>query len=287
MRRTERTNGGESMKRRRFLRLLVLLLAALALFLWDGQTRIVTDRYEVAPAGLPQSFDGFRIIQVSDLHGASFGEGNARLIERVRREKPDLIAITGDLVGKESDLAVSASLLPKLAEIAPCYYVNGNHEWASHTIDALEKQLEESGVTNLRNESVELERDGERVILLGVVDPNAWSHFAKPDTVVERLRQRYHNECMILLAHRNTWTEKYPELDVELILCGHGHGGIVRIPGIGGLYANDHSLFPGNTEGAIETEQYTMVVSRGLGNVHRVPRIFNNPELVTVILRAS
>lgn len=264
--------------------LLPLLLAALALALWDGQTRLVTDRYTCQLSSLPESFEGFRIVQVSDLHGASFGAGNRRLVERVRAEKPDLIALTGDMTACEADLAVTAQLLPQLAQIAPCYYVSGNHEWGSGTIDALAAQMEQSGVVYLQNEYLPLARGGETLVLCGVEDPNSWADLTPPDELVEELRGEYPDECVLLLGHRNCWMREYPTLDVDVILCGHGHGGLIRLPWVGGLIGTDRRFFPDYTEGCFTGGRYAMVVSRGMGNLPYTLRLFNNPELVTVTL---
>ena len=108
----------------------------------------------------------------------------------------------------------------------------------------------------------------------------------RPDELVAELRRSYPETPVVLLGHRNYWVERYPSLEVDLILCGHGHGGIIRLPGIGGLLGTDRLLFPAYAEGAHVSGRYTMVVSRGLGNIRRSLRVFNYPQLVLITLEA-
>ena len=126
---------GKNMKKHKIKRripyaVLAVALACAALVL-DGRCRLTTTRYTLSSPRLPEQFDGFTIVQLSDIHGAQFGKGNGRLLERVRREAPDIIAVTGDLADEFTDMTVIDALLGSLAEIAPVYYVSGNHEWSS------------------------------------------------------------------------------------------------------------------------------------------------------------
>lgn len=271
-------------KRRRWPFILAALVLLGTMVLADGQRRLVTDEYTVCSGDLPQAFDGFRIVQLSDLHGAVFGRDNERLLAAVERARPDIIALTGDLIDQTEDMPVIEALLPCLTAIAPCYYVTGNHEWAVGNTAELKALLAGSGVTVLENECRLLERDGETMLLGGVEDPNSWADMIQPDAFVQTVRQTYPDSWFLLLGHRNYWAAQYPALDVNAILCGHAHGGLFRLPGIGGLIGTDRLLFPENTEGAIDCGRYTMVVSRGLGNVPGTLRLFNNPEIVVVIL---
>lgn len=271
------------MRKRWMIWLAVLfLLAALCI---DGQKRLVVSCYECPISDLPGSFGGFRILQLSDLHGAKFGRGNRRLLRAVEEARPDMIALTGDFIEKTEDLQVTGELLPELSEIAPCYFISGNHEWASGVLPVLERQLELAGVRYLRNEYVALERNGEEILLCGVEDPNSWADLLPPDALVAEAQRQHPEVPIVLLGHRNYWIREYPELPVELILCGHGHGGIVRIPGVGGLVGTDRLLFPAHTEGIHESGSYHMVVSRGLGSIYGLPRVFNNPEITAITLK--
>ena len=277
------------MKKRRhpFLKILLLIVVGVGLLFADSAARIVTTEYALSYAELPAAFDGFRIVQLSDLHGAEFGEGNARLLKKVGAAEPDVIALTGDLADESTDPAVVDALLAELADIAPVYYVSGNHEWSAHLTEAMETLLEAHGVTYLRNEYVSISRGGAEIVLAGVEDPNGRADQPKPDAVIAGLREAHPEAFTVLLGHRNDWTEKYPDLPVQLILCGHAHGGIIRLPGVGGLLGTGGTFFPDHTEGVFRCGAYRMVVSRGLGSSVPVPRFFNNPEIVAITLRAN
>lgn len=271
------------MKRKRSgLRLLLVLALLFGAALADSNLRLVTTEYEIVCKDLPTAFAGFRIVQLSDVHGAVFGKDNARLLSAVCAAKPDLIALTGDLADKNTELSMVEPLLRALSEIAPTYYVSGNHEWADKLVDVIRPMLERCGVRYLRNEHVRLERDGESIVLLGVEDPYGPADMPKPDQVAGAAPKG----VRVMLAHRNDFMEKYPDLDVDLLLCGHAHGGVWRVPGVGGLLDHKHKLFPKNTEGVFDCGRMRVVVSRGLGNSGRVPRLCNNPELVVVELKA-
>ena len=123
--------------------------------------------------------------------------------------------------------------------------------------------------------------------MAGAEDPNGRADMIKPDALAELLRQEYPGEFVLWLGHRNYWAEKYPELPVDLILSGHAHGGIVRLPGIGGLLNVNHSFGAEYESGVYQGERFQMVVSRGLGNSIPVPRFLNRPELVKIILHCG
>ena len=262
-----------------------LTLAAFAAAALPSRCALGVTRYELGYASLPAAFDGFRLVQLSDLHGARFGKGNARLLAAVRAERPELIALTGDILQTDSDSEVfaAASLCAALARIAPTYFVSGNHDWASGEIDALAETLEECGAVYLRNEYVEIWRGGTSIVLCGVEDPNGFADMIKPDALVAGLRGEHPDSFALLLGHRNYWLERYPQLDIDLALCGHAHGGIVRLPFLGGVLGSNARLFPEYDAGLFHG-RYDMIVSRGLGNAVPVPRFLNVPEIVSVTL---
>ena len=277
------------MRKRRaltFAALIVLALLGAGMLL--SKYGLGVTRLELGLEGLPEGFDGFRIVQLSDLHGSRFGEGNARLIEKVRAEEPELIALTGDFLdeGKtERELPELEALVRELAAIAPVYFVSGNHDWASGEAYTLFETLEAAGAVCLRNEYLRLERGGDSIVLAGVDDPNGPAEMAEPDEFVAQLRKEAPEDFVLLLAHRAYWAERYPGLDVDLILCGHTHGGVVRLPFVGGLAASNMGLFPEYDAGLFELPGYTLFISRGLGNSVPLPRFLNTPELVSITLR--
>lgn len=273
--------------RRRAARRVMLLLALLvAAGFADSALRVVTTEYTVASARLPAEFDGFRVVQLSDVHGKEFGEGNKTLLARVAAAEPDLIALTGDLASDAEDLPAVERLLAGLTAIAPVYYVSGNHEWASGILPALSALFDARGVRWLRNEALTLTRGGAEIVLAGVDDPNGPRDQLTPDALCDRIAAEKPGDFVLLLAHRNDFREKYPDLAADAVLCGHAHGGVVRLPFVGGLLGTGREFFPADTAGALPSGRYTLIVSRGIGDAP-VPRFCNNPEIVVAVLRRA
>lgn len=269
-------------KRVKALAIILLLCALGAALLRDSARNVRLTQYTVASAELPESFAGFKIVQLSDFHGAEFVDD---IVSAVKAEKPDIIALTGDFITDGGDLPAVRALVRQLTDICDVYFVSGNHDFASGKIDELSDILSSCGVKYLRNEYVTIKRGDERIVIAGVEDPNSWADLEPPDKLVGRLRAEFPDDYVVLLGHRNYWIEQYPELPVQLILCGHAHGGIVRIPGIGGLLGTDRTLFPEYDAGRFESGSYTMIVSRGIGNSVPLPRLFNRPEIVSIVLK--
>lgn len=268
----------------------LLLILGVLFFRWQ-QEGIVTETYQVTSDRLPAAFDGLRIVQLSDLHGKQFGKGNGRLLEAVAALKPDLIAVTGDLIDRGEQLAMVPDLARGLAAIAPTYYVTGNHEWAVRRINDLKGIMTQCGVTVLSNEYGALERAGERLIVAGVDDPNGpYDQKTGPELRAE-IAGVEGDGYTLLLSHRDT-VHDYAGWGYDLVLCGHGHGGIVRIPLLDrGLLGTDRSFFPEFDGGVYGfSDGGSCVVSRGLGS-NTVPfrafRLFNRPDLPLIILKAS
>jgi len=270
--------------------ILLIIVALIAALLLDSRYRIVNTAYTLNYDNLPESFDGYRVVQLSDLHMADYGE---KLIAKVRAQKPDIIVMTGDFLNMRSPKTESGQTellrptLEALAAIAPCYFVSGNHEWASGEIADFSALLSELGIRYLKNEFVLLEKDGESIVLAGVEDPNGPADMIRPNELADRIRTVYPDKYLLLLAHRNDLLAKYPHLAVNTVLCGHAHGGIVRLPFAGGVFGTDATFFPKYDAGLFNEGSYDMVLSRGLGGYTRMPRFLNNPEVVTVILKKS
>ena len=272
------------MKAKRFLLFLLLVALILTGLLVDSRYRLVTTQYTLHSELLPDSFRGYSIVQLSDLHGASFGTDNSSLVDTVRALSPDLIALTGDFIENEEQIPNAQSLIRQLTDIAPVYYVSGNHDWASGSISALRFAVEESGATYLSNEYMPITHNGDSILLAGVEDPNGYAEQITPDALIGTAAANYPNVFTVLLAHRNDFVSKYPVLPCDLILTGHGHGGVIRLPFIGGLFGTDLQFFPKYDSGVFSADRYNMVVSRGLGDAPLLPRFLNNPEIVQIIL---
>lgn len=267
--------------------ILALIAAAAAFLIKDSREDLEISRYEVASQKLPESFDGFKIVQLSDLHGAEFGEDGMELVDKVGSLEPDMIALTGDFVTDEGDLAAVKKLAGRLTELCPVYFVSGNHEFGSGLAVKVRNILERAGVKYLSNEYLTINRGDDEILLGGVEDPLAYADMLSPDELAQKMNDAAPDAFKILLGHRNYWMTEYPELPVDLIFCGHAHGGLIRIPGVGGLIGTDRRLFPDFDAGEYNNGRYTLIVSRGLGNSVPIPRVFNRPEIVCVELSSA
>lgn len=276
------------MKRRVFVLIIAaaLVLALLIWLLWANSSPAAT-QVTVASGALPEAFEGFKIAHVSDLHNAVFGRKNEKLLSLIRAAKPDIIAITGDLIdSRHTDIDSALAFVEAAAEIAPVYYVTGNHE-SRLDFDEIEPRLIAAGARVLRNEAEDIGRGGERIRLAGIDDP---SFIRTGGTAEERAAAELEQlgdgggTFTVLLAHRPELVEVYAEYGAGLVLSGHAHGGQVRLPLLGGLYAPGQGLLPEYDSGLYSLGKTQMVVSRGLGNSVAPLRVNNRPELVIVTL---
>ena len=270
--------------------------AALSLLGWAlvwGNTALVTANVLVCSNGIPEAFDAYKIVQISDLHDAQIGENNEKLIAMTAENEPDCIVLTGDFVDSsrfhpERSLSVAESLV----KIAPVYYVSGNHEaiLPDEDYQALTDGLRGLGVCVLEDESAELTRDGQSIRLIGLTDIGF-----HPGTLEEKkdaLRTALsallpEDEFSVTLAHRPELMDVYTECGAPLVLSGHAHGGQIRLPGIGGLIAPGQGLFPKYTDGKYEENGTTLVVSRGIGNSVLPLRVNDRPQIVVVQLACN
>ena len=280
-------------RRRVFPTILIILIILVGIILYDGSTRIVTTEYELYYKHLPEAFDGFRIVVLSDIHAAVFGDNNELLVEKVVAAKPDIIAITGDLIDgyknlpSDIQLEVAKTLVTALVPVAPVYFITGNHDWDSGSIRPLLAMLEERGVHILRNKYTLLESGGETIVLAGVDDPNGPADMIKPYELIKKIKDAQGDDFIVLLKHRNEDLPLFNVLGVDLVICGHGHGGLIRLPLTDGLIGQQRDWFPEYTNGVYTICETNMLVSRGLGNHTGIPRVFNNPHIPVAILRTA
>ena len=260
------------------------------------QGELGVTRYELPlPEGL-EGLDGLKIAQISDVHSADI---QGKLQTALREAAPDLIVFTGDLVNREDrDLSCALSLAAMAAQIAPAYYAPGNHEADNPCYPELREGLENAGVTVLEDQSAQLRYGGKLVNVIGLLDLTF-----SPDGR-EKAREQIEGKVKklskdgaldVVLSHRPSLMEEYADSGADLVFSGHAHGGQVRMPLIGPLFAPDEGALPAPDEGALP--DYTagtylagetwVVVSRGLGNGTPFPRLWNAPELVVVTMRAS
>ena len=269
--------------------LLSLLIILIGWTLWDNAALEVNE-FEIVSDRIPQGFDGFRIAQVSDLHNARFGEDNAKLIEMLSQTEPDIIVLTGDLIdSRNTNVEVALDFARQSVEIAPVYYVSGNHESRVTAYMDLKMGLVSAGVIVLENQIVEITRGQEHITLIGIDDPSFRESYLFGDAagIAEQKLGDLHEASdgyTILLSHRPELFDVYVDTEMDLVFSGHAHGGQFRLPFVGGLVAPNQGFFPEYDAGQFTEEKTTMIVSRGVGNSIIPVRVNNRSEIVVVTL---
>ena len=283
----------------------------------------VTDQYEIESPKLPDGA-AFRCVFLSDLHDNVYGTDNEPLVAAIRAFKPDAVLIGGDMMickGK-GDLTVTVSLLEKLTSFVPVYYANGNHEERMNRerdvygdlYDRFQIELKRLGVHYLSDRSEEI-NPWIRVTGCNLREIYYKHHFTVPELPMEELSERVgtaaektcfhqmkesfspdlaekereagHEMYEILLFHSPLFFETCRKWGADLTLCGHFHGGTIRIPGLGGVMTPQYQFFLPWCAGRFDADGKTMIVSRGLGTHSINVRLNDRPELVCVTLRGK
>ena len=267
------------------------LMGFLYLVCYRANNAIEVSRFEYASAKIPSSFDGFRVVQVSDLHGKVFGRDNDKLLRLIDREKPDLIVVTGDVVDERNyRLDQLRDLAKRLVQIAPVFYVAGNHEadfYRRYFFDVV-SILRKAGVTTLlARETRVTRRNGDAIIVAGIMDVKLSREFIKFAEPQFKNFSCDAEDFRILLSHRPEHLKLYAKHGFDLVFSGHAHGGQICVPWLlpNGLNAPGQGWFPKYTRGAHKLGETTMIVSRGLGPSVIPTRLFNRPELVVCVLK--
>ncbi len=283
-----------AMNKKIILIILALLLSAAVLSALLSRFALTVSRYELLEPGLTEHV---RIVQLSDLHNSEFGTDNARLAEKVAKQEPDLILIPGDLLNENEERTdIAVTLIGKLAEIAPVYVSYGNHELGhqQHFDKDIRKLYSQAGAVVLDENWVDVSVNDQELRIGGIYG------YCLPPVYVKtgeaRLRECAFLEAFqdtdrttVLLCHMPVGWILYGGLDgwdVDVVLTGHIHGGQVRLPWIGGLWAPDQGWFPGKSCGLYFSEdgERAMVLTRGLGNTDKIPRLNNIPEILVLDL---
>ncbi|HHU69717.1 MAG TPA: metallophosphoesterase [Thermoanaerobacterales bacterium] len=280
-------------KKKRMIHIVVVIIAIISIFcLWQNNA-ITTTEINYCNNKIPDGFNGYRIVHISDLHNKKFGKNQERLLREIRAVSPDIIVVTGDLIDRRKyDLDTAMVFINGVVKIAPVYYVSGNHEAWSGDYKNISNNLLSCGVQILDDNKVELIKGGGKIEILGVSDPDFltsdYMYGTNSSKLKEHLKRLSDDSVFqILLSHRPELFDLYADKNIDLIFSGHAHGGQFRIPCVGGLVAPDQGLFPEYTSGAYTQNQSTLIVSRGLGNSIIPIRIFNRPEIVLVILHSE
>ena len=266
---------------------LVLNLICIGLILY-GNYHLVNTEYEVEYASVPDELDGYRIVQVSDLHNQFFGFNESVLLKKIEKEEPDIIVVTGDVVDStHTNYGIAESFFKGAVEIAPVYYISGNHEeWLieknAEKYEAFIKEVESYGVEYIDDRAVNI--DGIR--LVGVSEMSLGkSIYTLPEVEKEEKEETSESALTVVLAHEPEYIKTYVEDGADLVLSGHNHGGQVRFPGQRGFVSANFKFFPELDAGVRDYGKTKLIISRGLGNSVAPIRVNNYPEIVTIVLK--
>lgn len=265
---------------------LIMLISAI-----DCWLNIDVTEYEEK---LPGIKNPVRIVCISDLHGWSYGKNNYKLIERIRGQNPDVIIVAGDMLTRRASgrmISRMLAVIEKLAELAPVYYATGNHEadyMAEHGTEWLE-EVAQTGAFVLYD-SIEDVCIGESLIRIGAASGRYFDGSERDDITYKTLREiGKEGASSIAVIHQPEnflWRGDRTGWSADLYLCGHTHGGVWRIPGIGGVMSPAEGLFPKYDKGRFETDdKIPFIISGGLSGYYFIPRVFNRPEICVIELR--
>ncbi len=284
-------------KKQKYIKLAVTLSIVIVIILFCNfqNKHLETTHYTYAAEQLGADLEGYRIVQISDLHNAKFGKNNQKLVDRIRECEPDMIVLTGDLVdSNHTNVDRAVQFVNEIVKICPVYYVTGNHEyWLEKSeYDELMSGLADAGVVILDNQVVEISRGDAKFRLVGL-DDRSLSDGTLGTLLKDQAGQKEETadnensgekELTVVLAHEPQYLARYASAGVDLVLSGHAHGGQFRLPFVGGIVAPDQGFLPEYTAGEYYMNGTEMIVSRGLGNSVIPVRLFNYPEIVCVDL---
>lgn len=277
------------MKRKVIFFIILLIFIVIVWLIWSNKTVKTTD-ITVSSNNLPTEFNDYKIAHISDLHNAEFGENNSKIIDILKNQNPDIIAVTGDLVdSNHTNIDIAVSFMKQAVKIAPCFYVTGNHEAWTEQYNELESKLIECGVNVLHDTYFDLEKNGAKIKLVGIDDPSFTKGYElTEESIIETKLKEFNLEdsYTILLSHRPEYFKTYVNSNIDLVLTGHAHGGQFRLPFIGGLVAPNQGLFPKYDSGLFTENNTNMVVSRGIGNSIIPVRINNRSEVIMIKLQS-
>ena len=270
--------------------LVLVAVAVLGVSGYMGATQLTVTRYQVSA----NVTENLRIVHLTDLHSRVYGENNDTLVQLVAEQKPDMIFLTGDMLSMSDEgPEVVCALIERLAAIAPVYYGYGNHEtgWQERTGELLETALTQAGALVLDCCYTDITVKGQQLRIGGYHGYWRRAHMTADDPeqieAENAFAEKFENtdRIKLLLCHIPTaWLdwELINDCPVDVVFSGHYHGGQVRLPFVGGLYAPYVGWLPEYTQGIFRGEQATCILSTGVGSEDHLPRIFNLPEIVIV-----
>ncbi|MGE5614837.1 MAG: metallophosphoesterase [Bacillota bacterium] len=234
-----------------------------------------------------------KVVAVSDLHGCVYGENQEDIVSLVEKQNPDIILLAGDMVDRESPIEGVELFLAGIKEIAPVYYVTGNHEIWTGEVEYIKKTFRKYGVKVLEHSYESLKLKNSHIIIGGVDDPDIENYWDNGADWIKQMHEAFAGlrgkpGFKILLTHRPEFIEVYKRFDFDLVVSGHTYGGQVRIQFfINGLYAPNQGWFPEYAGGMYRHGELTHIVCRCVSIDARMPRIFNPPEIAVIDIRGT
>lgn len=274
--------------------LVLLFVFFLAIGLIDGNRFVVAEE-EFA---LPKLKKECKFVLISDVHNKVYGEDNALFIKAVKKINPDFIILAGDLVTSKpsEDMEPGIALVKALGSDYKIYFGLGNHEEKikqqrdkfQDQFALLKKNLTHPNIVWLENESVEIPEYNIRITGLAL-ELQYFAHFQlkkmKEDYLKNVIGAPDRTKCNLLIAHNPDYFSEYAKWGADLVLSGHVHGGIMRLPLIGGVISPSYRLFPKYDGGVFQENGTVMLLGRGMGS-HTIPfRFFNPAQLYAVTLK--
>lgn len=262
---------------------LIFILLFFVYILLGFITPLVTTDYTISSSKIPKAFDGYVIVQLSDFHCNEFGKDEEKLIESVKAANPDLIVLTGDFIDGAENHSIDTveTLFEGISYIAPTYFVTGNDEYYSHApFEEMDLLFERYQITYLKNKTVDINLNGSTIKLSGLDDSGYKTNIKE---ILGPADTNYYN---ILLFHRSDCFDFVSNYKYDLVLSGHTHGGIVRLPFIGGVFGNENVMFPEYDHGQFQNNSSTLISSSGLGK-SSIPRFYNPYEVVRITLQSE
>lgn len=268
------------------LALLAAVVLAAGYVAWDD-THITLTNYDYYSDNIPEEFFGYRILCIADYHNSYYYDQLARLINR---QMPDVLLFLGDMtLMPECDTSYLDELLAHISNEIPMYGVTGNHESFCPNADVLVAHLRDSHIEMLHNEKILLERGDKSIALYGLADmgiadtelAGSWAIGEARTFLQENLSP---TEFSIVACHRANAYPLLNDIPADLMLAGHLHGGIIRLPIVGGLFS-DEGFLPDYDAGYWKEDEMTLLVSRGCDFNWNKLRVFNGPEVMQITLK--
>ena len=257
--------------------------------------------YIIKNKKIPKEFDDYTIVQISDLHNRSFGKNNIYLINEIEKINPHVVFITGDLIdGQNKNFEVAIKLLESLTNKYEVYYITGNHEQKAllkkykDLYKEYFKKLKYLSAIHLDNERVKIKKGNSYINIYGLTIPFECYRYLFNKNKDIRLYKNFlqenlplinRNEYNILLSHTPFYFNDYEKWGADLTLTGHVHGGVIRIPFLGGLLSPNRCFFPKYDLGKYYINDSIMIVTKGLGGSKGLIRINCKPEIVKITLK--